>query len=118
MHDIRFLRAGTQIFQKRDHDHVHTFSFHGSKAIKELIIHSRSSSDMQLRHVQAIRLLDWVHFKNYMNKDSQRTPGTKGLHPYGRYRVEWLIRHVGGEDRAHSEEDKLVEKKISGCVPA
>lgn len=53
-----------------------------------------------------------------MNKDSQRTPGTKGLHPYGQYTVEWLIRHIGGEDRAHSEEDKLVEKKISGCVPA
>lgn len=28
MHDIRFLRLGMQIFQVKDYDHVHAFSFH------------------------------------------------------------------------------------------
>lgn len=48
MHDIGFLRTGVQIFQMRDYDLVHAFSFHGNKAIKEVMICSWYFSDMQL----------------------------------------------------------------------
>lgn len=74
VHEIRFLRAGIRIFQIKDHGYVHAFSFHGNKTVKEFLVRSWSSSDLQLRRGQGICLLDQVPFKNYMDKDSQRTP--------------------------------------------